>query len=133
MSVQKIKPCSHYELWEQWKDNGDVEAKKQLIEIHLPIVEFVANKLAAGLPRNVSKDDLSSHGVMGLIDAIEKFDYQRGLQFETYASWRVRELFWTDCGREIGCRVRCGRRRRKSKKPTSSLNSGICGPYRTVK
>lgn len=90
MSVQKVKPCSHYELWEQWKDNGDVEAKKQLIEIHLPIVEFVANKLAAGLPRNVSKDDLSSHGVMGLIDAIEKFDYQRGLQFETYASWRVR-------------------------------------------
>jgi RNA polymerase sigma factor FliA len=38
----------------------------------------------------VSKEDLASCGVMGLIDAIEKFDYQRGLQFETYASWRIR-------------------------------------------
>ncbi|MNN23874.1 RNA polymerase sigma-D factor [compost metagenome] len=42
------------------------------------------------MPKNVSKDDLASNGVMGLIDAVEKFDYKRGLQFETYASWRVR-------------------------------------------
>ncbi|UHA73913.1 FliA/WhiG family RNA polymerase sigma factor [Paenibacillus sp. 481] len=90
MSVQKLNQCSHYELWLRWKEHDEQEAKKQLIEIYLPIVEFVSNRLAAGLPRNVSKDDLASNGVMGLIDAIEKFDYQRGLQFETYASWRVR-------------------------------------------
>ncbi|MBN3526217.1 FliA/WhiG family RNA polymerase sigma factor [Paenibacillus apiarius] len=90
MSVQKLNPCSHVELWERWKEHGDLDARKQLIEIHLPIVDFVSNRLAAGLPRNVSKDDLASHGAMGLIDAIEKFDHRRGLQFETYASWRVR-------------------------------------------
>lgn len=50
----------------------------------------MSSRLAIGLPKNVSKDDLMSNGVMGLIDAIEKFDYKRGLQFETYASWRVR-------------------------------------------
>lgn len=90
MSLQKSSKCSHYELWVQWKEDGDGEARKRLIELYLPIVEFVSNRMASGLPRSVSKDDLSSNGVMGLIDAIEKFDYLRGLQFETYASWRVR-------------------------------------------
>ncbi len=46
--------------------------------------------VAATLPKNIGKDDLHSFGVLGLIDAIQKFDYQRGLQFETYASWRIR-------------------------------------------
>ncbi|WP_375163085.1 FliA/WhiG family RNA polymerase sigma factor [Paenibacillus sp. SC116] len=90
VSVQKITQCSHYELWQAWKERENVDAKKQLIELYLPIVDFVSNRMAAGLPRSVSKDDLASNGVMGLIDAIEKFDYSRGLQFETYASWRVR-------------------------------------------
>lgn len=78
------------ELWQKWKGEGQIEAKKALIEIYLPLVEFVSSRLAIGLPKNVSKDDLSSYGIMGLIDAVEKFDYLRGLQFETYASWRIR-------------------------------------------
>ena len=90
MSALKSTKCSHYELWERWKEHDDNEARKQLIELYLPIVDFVSNRMASGLPRSVSKDDLASNGVMGLIDAIEKFDYRRGLQFETYASWRVR-------------------------------------------
>nr|WP_284446240.1 FliA/WhiG family RNA polymerase sigma factor [Paenibacillus hunanensis] len=77
-------------MWVQWKEHGNVEAKKKLIENYLGTVEYVSSRLAIGLPKNVSKDDLMSNGVMGLIDAIEKFDYKRGLQFETYASWRVR-------------------------------------------
>src|SRR5690606_26330433 len=54
------------------------------------LVESVTSRVAIGLLRNVIKDDLASHGVMGLIDAIEKFDYKRGLQCETYGSWRIR-------------------------------------------
>jgi RNA polymerase sigma factor for flagellar operon FliA len=77
-------------LWKEWKHQGSLEAKRDLIERYLPLVDYVVNRLAIGLPRNVIKDDLSSHGVMGLIDAVEKFDLERGLQFETYASWRIR-------------------------------------------
>jgi len=77
-------------MWQAWKEQGDIEAKKSLIENYLPLVDFVTNRMAIGLPKNVIKDDLASNGVMGLIDAIEKFDYKRGLQFETYASWRIR-------------------------------------------
>ncbi|MBJ9990238.1 FliA/WhiG family RNA polymerase sigma factor [Paenibacillus favisporus] len=90
MSERKASHLNHAELWEQWKEHGNIEAKKSLIEKHLHIVDYVSSRLAIGLPRNVSKDDLASNGVMGLIDAIDKFDYKRGLQFETYASFRVR-------------------------------------------
>jgi len=90
MLDNKISHLSNYDLWESWREGGRIEAKKQLIEQYLSIVDYVSNRLAIGLPKNVSKDDLASNGVVGLIDAIEKFDYKRGLQFETYASWRVR-------------------------------------------
>ncbi|WP_199618004.1 FliA/WhiG family RNA polymerase sigma factor [Paenibacillus alkalitolerans] len=77
-------------LWRRWKEDGDPEAKKRIIEIYTGLVDFVTSRLAIGLPRSVAKEDLTSYGIMGLIDAVEKFDYQRGLQFETYASWRIR-------------------------------------------
>ncbi|TDF98203.1 FliA/WhiG family RNA polymerase sigma factor [Paenibacillus piri] len=81
---------SNIDIWKQWKEFGILEAKQSLIETYLPLVDYVSNRLSVGLPKNVAKDDLASFGVMGLIDAIEKFDYLRGLQFETYASWRIR-------------------------------------------
>lgn len=90
MIDQKTSQLSNLENWKQWKEEGNAEAKKSLIEAYLPLVEYVTNRLAIGLPKNVSRDDLTSSGVMGLIDAVEKFDYRRGLQFETYASWRIR-------------------------------------------
>lgn len=86
----KTPHLSNIEMWQGWKEDKDIQAKKQLIEHYLPLVDYVAGRMAIGLPKNVSKDDLASNGVMGLIDAIEKFDYRRGLQFETYASWRIR-------------------------------------------
>ncbi|NBD22443.1 FliA/WhiG family RNA polymerase sigma factor [Paenibacillus glycinis] len=90
MIEPKAPHLSNIEIWRKWKEDGDIEAKKRLIEYYLTLVDYVSNRMAIGLPKNVSKDDLASNGVMGLIDAIEKFDYRRGLQFETYASWRIR-------------------------------------------
>ncbi|TBL77753.1 FliA/WhiG family RNA polymerase sigma factor [Paenibacillus thalictri] len=81
---------ANIDVWKQWKEEGYIAAKQALIENYLPLVEYVVGRLAIGLPKNISKEDLSSYGIMGLIDAIEKFDYERGLQFETYASWRIR-------------------------------------------
>lgn len=78
------------ELWRQWKEERLITAKQELIEQYLPLVDYVVNRLAIGLPRNVNREELASHGILGLIDATEKFEPQRGLQFETYASWRIR-------------------------------------------
>lgn len=90
MLEHKQSSLSHMAEWIDWKEKGSVSAKQFLIESYMCLVDYVVNRLAIGLPKNVSKDDLYSYGIMGLIDAIEKFDYRRGLQFETYASWRIR-------------------------------------------
>lgn len=98
---------------------------KKLIESYLHIVDYVSSRLAVGLPKNVSKDDLASNGVMGLIDAIEKFDYKRGLQFQTYASWRVRGAI-LDSLRQSDWVPRSVREKaKKSRMPTSSWNRSI--------
>ncbi|NOU76411.1 FliA/WhiG family RNA polymerase sigma factor [Paenibacillus sp. LMG 31458] len=90
MIEQKQSQLVNIDLWKQWKEQGWVPAKQSLIESYLPLVDYVSGRMAIGLPKSVSREDLSSFGVMGLIDAVEKFDYSRGLQFETYASWRIR-------------------------------------------
>ncbi|AJY76592.1 FliA/WhiG family RNA polymerase sigma factor [Paenibacillus beijingensis] len=90
MIEPKAPHLSNIEMWQSWKEERNIEAKKQLVEQYLPLVDYVTNRMVIGLPKNVSKDDIFSNGVMGLIDAIDKFDYKRGLQFETYASWRIR-------------------------------------------
>jgi RNA polymerase sigma factor for flagellar operon FliA len=81
---------AHIELWREWRELGKPEAKQALIEAYLPLVDYVSGRMSIGLPKTVSREDLASYGVLGLIDATDKFDYQRGLQFETYASWRIR-------------------------------------------
>ncbi|GJM83587.1 hypothetical protein HMSSN139_60830 [Paenibacillus sp. HMSSN-139] len=66
MNERKTSTLNHADLWESWKEHGDLEAKKQLIEKYLSIVDYVSGRLAVGLPKNVSKDDLASNGVMGI-------------------------------------------------------------------
>jgi RNA polymerase sigma factor for flagellar operon FliA len=57
---------------------------------YAPLVKYVVDKVAAGLPRNVDKEDLISTAIIGLYDAVEKFDPKRGTKFETYAIWRIK-------------------------------------------
>jgi RNA polymerase sigma factor for flagellar operon FliA len=78
------------ELWERFKANGDATSREGLILHYAPLVKFVAGRLRAGLPRNVDAQDLVSYGTFGLIDAIDKFDLERGYKFETYAVNRIK-------------------------------------------
>jgi RNA polymerase sigma factor for flagellar operon FliA len=68
----------------------DVGLRNQLVLRHLPLVKFVARKMSSNLPENVDLDDLVSWGSIGLIDALEKFEPERGWQFSTYAVNRIR-------------------------------------------
>lgn len=61
-----------------------------LVEAHLPQVKFIAERLASKLPPSVDRDDLIGAGLLGLLDAVDKFDPARGVQFKTYAEMRVR-------------------------------------------
>lgn len=78
------------ELWRRFKTDGDQKARERLIVHYSPVVKYVAGRVAAGLPQSVDQADLVSNGMFGLIDAIEKFDTERGFQFETYAIPRIR-------------------------------------------
>jgi len=77
-------------LWASYKDAGLRETRDQLILHYSPLVKYVAGRVAVGLPQNVEQSDLVSYGIFGLIDAIDKFDPQRGFKFETYAIARIK-------------------------------------------
>lgn len=76
--------------WEQFWATGSAEARDALILCYVPLVKFVASRVSIGLPSNVDFDDLVSFGVFGLVDALEKFESERGVKFETYAVARIR-------------------------------------------
>jgi len=78
------------ELWRDYKEGGTSDARERLILHYSPLVKFVAGRVAAGLPQNIEQADLVSYGIFGLIDAIDKFDPERGFKFETYAISRIK-------------------------------------------
>lgn len=86
------------------------DTRDALIEAHLPQVKFIAERLAAKLPPSVDRDDLIGAGVLGLLDAVDKFDASRGVQFKTYAELRVRGAM-LDCLRSLDWAPRTLRQR----------------------
>jgi len=65
-------------------------SREQLVLEYAPLIKYIAQKIAARLPANIELDDLISSGVIGLIDAIEKYDHTRDNKFKTYAEFRIR-------------------------------------------
>lgn len=78
------------DLWEKFKASGDPAIRERLILHYSPLVKYVAGRVGVGLPPNIEQADLVSYGIFGLIDAIEKFDIERAIKFETYAISRIR-------------------------------------------
>lgn len=77
-------------LWTEYKASGDPDIRQQLIVLYSPLVKYVAGRVAVGLPQHVDAADLVSYGIIGLIDAIDRFDMARAVKFETYAIPRIR-------------------------------------------
>ena len=77
-------------IWEQYKRDGAESAREALIVHYAPLVKYVAGRVATGLPSSVEHADLVSYGMLGLIDAIDKFEPERGFRFETYSMSRIR-------------------------------------------
>src|SRR5277367_5986058 len=77
-------------LWSDFKRTGDQSLRNQLIIYYSPFVKYIAGRVLAGLPRHFDEEDLVSYGIIGLIDAIERFELDRNLRFETYAIPRIK-------------------------------------------
>jgi RNA polymerase sigma factor for flagellar operon FliA len=78
------------DLWVRLKEHGDDIAREDLIVRYMRIVKYIAGRMAIHVPSSIDMDDLIGWGVLGLIDAVEKYDHRQDIKFSTYASIRVR-------------------------------------------
>jgi RNA polymerase sigma factor FliA len=85
-----VKAVELRELWQRYKEDGDERARERLVVAYSPLVKFIAGRMASGLPSHVEESDLISYGLLGLIGAIERFDLEREIKFETFAVARVK-------------------------------------------
>lgn len=85
-----MKAVDTDKLWSEYQKKPTQEIREQLILAYAQLVKLVAGRLSMYLGYNVEYDDLVSYGIFGLIDAIDKFDMDKNVKFETYASLRIR-------------------------------------------
>ena len=77
-------------LWREYRRSKDQHLRDRLILSYAPLVKYVAGRLGSGLPAHVDEGDLVSYGLLGLIGAIERYDPERDVKFETYAISRIK-------------------------------------------
>lgn len=77
-------------LWEKYITLRDPEARQKIILLHLPLVKHLAGRVAVKLPSFILREDLESYGVIGLMEALDKYDPAMGHSFDSYAYHRIR-------------------------------------------
>ena len=78
------------DLWDCWKKTQDKQARDALVLAYLPLVHKVVRKMSSNWNGVIHVDDLVGMGTLGLMEAIDRFDPDRGYEFNTYATWRIR-------------------------------------------
>jgi RNA polymerase sigma factor for flagellar operon FliA len=86
----RVKEIELRELWSRYKKRGDEKARERLVLAYSPLVKFVAGRMSSGLPAHIEEADLISYGLLGLIGAIERFEPEREIKFETFAVARIK-------------------------------------------
>ena len=85
-----VKATELRELWTRYKKDADERARERLVLAYSPLVKFVAGRMSSGLPAHIEEADLLSYGLLGLIGAIERFEPEREIKFETFAVARIK-------------------------------------------
>lgn len=83
-------------LWRSYHEHRDPALRDRLVLHYAPLVKYVAGRVGTGLPAHVDIADLVQSGIFGLVDAIDRFEPERGLKFETYAMQRIRGAILDD-------------------------------------
>ncbi|MGL4562122.1 MAG: RNA polymerase sigma factor WhiG [Brevinema sp.] len=87
---EHLEGFTEEELWAQYTDTKDRRIRNYFIEKYAPLVKYVAGRVMVNIPSSIEYEDLVSFGVIGLMDAIDKFDLNRDIKFKTYAVTRIR-------------------------------------------
>src|SRR5881409_1946685 len=85
-----VKAIELRDLWRRYKAEASDRARERLVVAYSPLVKYVSGRMASGLPAHVDEADLISYGLIGLINAIERFELEREIKFETYAITRIK-------------------------------------------
>ena len=75
---------------QDWPEKIDSASQERLVLQYAPLIKYIATRMALRLPPHISLDDLISSGMIGLLDAIKKFDPQKNINFKTYAEFRIK-------------------------------------------
>ena len=118
-----VKAIELRDLWRRYKASGSDRAREQLVIAYSPLVKYVAGRMSSGLPAHVEEADLISYGLIGLINAIERFDLEREIKFETYAITRIKGAIIDELRAWTGCRARCAPAPGRSSVPTASSST----------
>jgi len=86
----KVKTIELKDLWRRYKTDADESARERIVLAYSPLVKFVAGRMSSGLPSHVEEADLISYGLLGLISAVERFEPDRAIKFETFAMTRIK-------------------------------------------
>src|SRR4029450_6920271 len=89
-SLRVVQTDETAALWQEFRKSRDKAVRDRLILTYAPLVKYVAGRLGSGLPAHVDEGDLVSSGLLGLIGAIERYDPDRDVKFETYAITRIK-------------------------------------------
>src|SRR5919109_439224 len=84
------RPDDMQSLWREYRRTRDQGIRDRLILTYAPLVKYVAGRVGSGLPAHVDDGDLVQYGLLGLISAIERYDPDRDVKFETYAISRIK-------------------------------------------
>ena len=87
--TDKKEEAKWAQKWVDYKTNGSIKAKKELIEHYLPFVKYTVSRILPGLPAHVHPDDLISAGISGLMEAVEHYDIQTKTKFESFSNFRI--------------------------------------------
>lgn len=85
-----MNPEVEAQLWKRFKEQGDDAAREELVIDYMRVVKYIAGRMAIHVPSSVELDDLISWGLLGLLDAVDRFDPEQNIKFSTYASIRIR-------------------------------------------
>jgi RNA polymerase sigma factor FliA len=88
--MTKGDPAALKQWWLNYRDHQDDQAREQLITHYLYLVKYAVGRMLVHLPAHLEADDLTGYGLMGLIQAVEKFELARNIRFETFAMQRIR-------------------------------------------
>lgn len=119
-----MSDCS--DLWEQYEITGDPDLRDEIIVRNIPLVHHILGRLAIPTLNEETYHDLVGQGILGLIDAVDRFEPQRGWRFSTYATLRVRGQI-LDALRAMDILPRAARKRVKGiERAISRLRMELC-------